>query len=143
MKIIIINGPNINLLGRRDKDQYGVLTLQQIEEKVGSEFPQDDFSFFQSNIEGEIITKIQEASASYDGLIINPGGYSHTSVAIRDALEVCSLPKIEVHLSNLAEREEFRQIFITASACDGHLSGFKEHGYLAAVYLIKKIIGNR
>jgi 3-dehydroquinate dehydratase-2 len=140
MKILIINGPNLNLLGQREKSQYGELTLQKIEEIINKEFPSDEFTFFQSNHEGEIIDQIQNATENYDALIINPGGYSHTSVAIRDALEVAKLTKIEVHLSNISARDDFRHRSITAPMTDGYLSGFKEKGYLAAVYLIKQIL---
>ncbi|HVO74472.1 MAG TPA: type II 3-dehydroquinate dehydratase, partial [Ignavibacteriaceae bacterium] len=99
----------------------------------------------QSNLEGEMIDKIQTAEKSYDGILINPGGYAHTSVAIRDALAESRIPKIEVHLSHLANREEFRQKLITASGCSGYISGFKEKSYLAGIYLLKKLIqeGNR
>lgn len=140
MKILVINGPNLNLLGKRDPEKYGNLTLDIIEKKITESYSDIDFIFFQSNVEGEIVNQIQSASNLCDGIIINPGGYSHTSVAIRDALEVCSIPKIEVHLSNVASREEFRHVMITAPKCDGYLSGFKEKGYLAAVYLIKQIL---
>ncbi len=140
MKILIINGPNLNLLGERDETQYGNVTLSEIHDKLTEEFPGIDFEFFQSNLEGEIIEKIQNArNSGFVGLVINPGGYSHTSVAIRDALELVDLPKIEVHLSNLAKREEFRRSSLTATACTGYISGFKEFGYLAAVYLIRKL----
>ena len=104
------------------------------------EFPQIRFTFFQSNVEGEIINQIQKADKQFNGLLINPGGYAHTSVAIRDALEICSIPKVEVHLSHLIKREEYRQNLITASACDGYISGFKEKSYLAGVYLLSKLI---
>ena len=139
MKILVINGPNLNLLGQREKSNYGELTLETIEELVKTEYPNDEFIFMQSNHEGEIIDSIQSATENYDALIINPGGYSHTSVAIRDALEVAKLPKVEVHLSNISARDDFRRRSITAPMTDGYLSGFKEKGYLAAVYLIKKI----
>ncbi len=138
MKILVINGPNLNLLGQREKSNYGELTLAKIEEIVKAEYSDDSFTFFQSNHEGEIIDQIQQATDNYDALIINPGGYSHTSVAIRDALEVAKLPKVEVHLSNISARDDFRHRSITAPMTDGYLSGFKEKGYLAAVYLIKK-----
>jgi len=141
MKILVINGPNLNLLGKRDKDHYGVLTLESIEAVLKNEFAEIDFDFYQSNLEGELINKIQSAGDVYNGLIINPGGYGHTSVAIKDALEECKIPKIEVHLSHLANREEFRQTLITAKSCSGYISGFKENSYCAAVYLIKKIVG--
>jgi 3-dehydroquinate dehydratase-2 len=140
MKILVINGPNLNMLGKRDKNQYGDLTLEKIEQLLKDEFNETDFSFFQSNIEGEIVTEVQEATKGFDGLIINPGGYAHTSVAIRDSLADCKLPKVEVHLSHLVNREEFRQNLITASGCDGYISGFKEKGYFAAVYLLQKLI---
>lgn len=139
MKILVINGPNLNLLGKRDKSHYGVLTLESIEAVLKNEYPEVVFGFFQSNLEGELIDKIQAAGALFDGLIINPGGYGHTSVAIKDALEECKIPKIEVHLSHLANREEFRQTLITAKSCNGYISGFKENSYCAAVYLIQKL----
>jgi 3-dehydroquinate dehydratase-2 len=140
MKFIVLNGPNLNLLGKRDANQYGVLTLDDIEQLLKSEYPEDYFEFYQSNHEGNLIDKIQKANSFFDGLIINPGGYSHTSVAIRDALAECKLPKIEVHLSNIANREDFRKTTITASVCNGYISGFKDDGYVAAVFLLKRII---
>lgn len=140
MKILVLNGPNLNNLGSRDNILYGSLTLAKIEEIVKSEYPDIEFEFFQSNHEGELIEKVQNAAKKFNGLIINPGGYAHTSVTLRDALAECTVPKVEVHLSHLVKREEFRQNLITASGCDGYLSGFKEKGYLAAVYLIKQLI---
>lgn len=141
--IIVINGPNLNLLNLRNKSVYGDLDILSINNKLTAEFPNIKFEFFQSNIEGEIIDKIQASIDNTDALIINPGGYSHTSVAIKDALEIYPNIKIEVHLSNIANREEFRQKSITAAACDGYLSGFKELGYLAAVdIIIRKIKEN-
>ena len=141
MKILIINGPNLNLLGKRDKTHYGELSLEAVEKVIKENFVEHNFTFFQSNIEGEIVDRIQSAQNNFDALIINPGGYAHTSVAIRDALEAVSLIKIEVHLSNLAKRDEFRQTLLTASVCDGYISGFKENSYLAAIYLSEKILG--
>ncbi len=141
MKILILNGPNLNLLGKRDKSQYGALSLEKINKIIETEYPEIKFTFFQSNLEGELIDKIQGAGKYFNGIVINPGGYAHTSVAIRDALAESKLPKIEVHLSHLTNRESFRQAMVTASACDGYLSGFKEKGYLAAVYLILKLSG--
>ncbi len=140
MKIIILNGPNLNKLGKRKEEHYGSLTLSKIEESILKEFPEDNFSFFQSNLEGELVTLIQNSEEEYDGLIINPGGYTHTSVAIKDALEIIKIPKIEVHLSNLSGREGYRQQQITTQSCNGYISGFKELGYFAAIYLLKKII---
>jgi 3-dehydroquinate dehydratase-2 len=127
------------MLGSRDKEKYGSLTLKDIEDKIISEYKSHSFEFFQSNLEGELVSKIQTAIDHFDGIIINPGGYAHTSVAIKDALTDCSLPKIEVHLSHLANREDFRQVLLTASSCDGYVSGFKENSYLSGVYLLERI----
>jgi len=140
MKILVINGPNLNILGKRDKSHYGDLSLDKIETLLKDEFKEITFEFYQSNIEGEIITKVQDAENNYNGIIINPGGYAHTSVAIRDALADCKIPKVEVHLSHLASREEFRQNLVTATACDGYISGFKENSYLAGAYLMMKLL---
>ena len=143
MRLIVLNGPNLNMLGARDKEKYGSLSLEDINSRLVKEYPDVEFHFFQSNLEGELVTKIQSASSYYDGLIINPAGYSHTSVSIRDALEICTIPKVEVHLSNIADREDFRARSITASKTNGYVTGFKINGYLAAVYLIQKILADR
>ena len=141
MKILVINGANLNKLGERDPARYGTLTLSMIETLVREEFHLDDFEFYQSSYEGDIVERLHKArNEDFDGIIINPGGYAHTSVVIKDALELIKIPKIEVHLSNLAAREEYRQILITASACDGYISGLKEHGYTAAAYVLQKLI---
>jgi 3-dehydroquinate dehydratase-2 len=142
MKILILNGPNLNLLDQRPDEHYGSLSLEKIEEIIRNEFPNHQLEFFQSNREGELIDKIQSAGKLYNGLVINPGGYSHTSVAIKDALEICNIPKIEVHISNLANRENFRHSLVTASSCDGYISGFREKSYMAAIYLLEKIIAS-
>ena len=138
MKILVINGPNLNMLGKRDPSQYGSFSLEDLEKKIRSEFPDIEFSFFQSNLEGEIITEIQRAPERFDGIIINPGGYTHTSVAIKDALELITIPKIEVHLSSVSSREDYRQTMITTQSVDGYISGFKEYSYIAAIYLLQK-----
>jgi 3-dehydroquinate dehydratase-2 len=138
MKIVVINGPNLNMLGARDSRLYGGLSLQDIERELKVEFSDIEFEFFQSNVEGEIVNKIQSSSNLFDAMIINPAAYSHTSIAIRDALEICNIPKIEVHLSNIANREDFRSRSITASKTDGYVSGFKKYSYFAAVYLLLK-----
>lgn len=140
MKFLIINGPNLNLLDKRPPNIYGSLSLDLIEEIIIKEFSSHKFEFFQSNHEGELIAKIQNAGKLFDGLVINPGGFAHTSVAIKDALEICNIPKIEVHISNLASRETFRHFMLTASSCDGYISGFKEKSYLAAVFLLEKLV---
>jgi 3-dehydroquinate dehydratase-2 len=139
MKIFVINGPNLNMLSRRDQTKYTSLNLEKIIDLLKEEFPEIKFSSFQSNLEGELVSAIQSADENYDGIIINPGGYSHTSVAIMDALEICKIPKIEVHLSHLANREEYRQNLLTAKNTNGYISGFKENSYLAAAYLLAKL----
>ena len=143
MKLLIINGPNLNILSKRDKNIYGDLTLEKINSIIKKEFPKEKFAFYQSNIEGEIVTQIQNADKKFDGIIINPGGYAHTSIAIRDALADSKLPKVEVHLSNLSNRENFRQVLLTASVCEGYISGFKENSYTAAVYLLHRIMNKK
>ncbi|PIP78683.1 MAG: 3-dehydroquinate dehydratase [Ignavibacteria bacterium CG_4_8_14_3_um_filter_37_9] len=140
MKILIINGPNLNLLGKRDPEKYGRNTLKSIESLLLSTFPDVSFNFYQSNIEGEIVSKIQSTEKEFDALIINPGGYAHTSVAIHDALMECKIPKVEVHLSHLAQREDFRQVLITARAVNGYISGFKEISYLSAVFTLQQLL---
>jgi 3-dehydroquinate dehydratase-2 len=143
MKILVLNGPNLNQLLQRELKQYGSMDLEQIDKLLIDEFPSHSFKFFQSNIEGELINKIQNAQSEFDGIIINPGGYAHTSVAIKDALEMCKLPKIEVHLSNLSSREDFRQKLLTASSCNGYISGFKENSYITAVYVLERIFNSK
>lgn len=141
MKVIIINGPNLNMLGKRDKNQYGSFTLEELEQYIVDSFDDElEFTFFQSNIEGEIISVIQNASQEYDALIINPGAYGHYSLAIKDSLSDCSIPKIEVHISNVFAREEFRQNLVTASSCDGLIAGLKQDSYIVAVNAIQNIL---
>jgi 3-dehydroquinate dehydratase-2 len=140
MKILVINGPNLNMLSKRDESQYSNLNIEQIINLLCKEFPDCKFTSYQSNIEGELVTEIQNAATLYDGMIINPGAYAHTSVAIKDALEICKIPKIEVHLSHLANREEYRQTLLTAKSTNGYISGFKENSYLAAAFLLQKLI---
>ena len=142
MKILVINGPNLNMISNRDKTQYSELNIEQIITLLEKEFPEMEFTSFQTNIEGELVTKIQQTELGFDGLIINPGAYAHTSIAIMDALEICRIPKIEVHLSHLANREEYRQNLLTAKNTNGYISGFKENSYLAAAYLLKKLISS-
>lgn len=139
MKVLIINGPNLNLLEKRDKKNYGTFSLDLISQAIRSEFPNIDFTFIQSNSESELIDHVQKAD-KYDGVIINPGGYSHTSIGLKDALEILNIPKIEVHLSNISSREEFRKNMITASTVSGYISGFQEISYFAAVYSLIKIV---
>ena len=138
MNILIINGPNLNLLGKRDTAIYGSDTLSDINNYIKAHFDKDVFDFFQSNHEGDIIDKIHEASQIYSGIIINPGAYAHYSYAIRDAIEACSIPVIEVHLSNIYEREEFRRVSVTAPACAEIITGEGKLGYIRAVEKVKE-----
>ena len=134
-KILIINGPNLNLLGVREKDVYGKESLQDIAIKVNEKSKElnVEIDFVQSNHEGEIIDKIQSARGKYDVLIINPAAYTHYSIAIRDAVKAVELPCIEVHLSNIHAREEFRTKSVIAPVCAGQISGFGSNGYILAL----------
>ncbi|MCE1188080.1 MAG: 3-dehydroquinate dehydratase [Ignavibacteria bacterium] len=140
MRILVVNGPNLNMLEKRDATHYGSFSLGMIEESLSGTFPEIEFEMYQSNIEGEIVGKLQSADANYNGIVINPAAYSHYSLAIRDALELCNIPKIEVHLSNIHGREEFRQHSVTAAACNGVVAGLKEISYIAAVFALNKMI---
>tara|TARA_B100001121_G_scaffold86105_1_gene76316 strand:+ start:105 stop:536 length:432 start_codon:yes stop_codon:yes gene_type:complete len=139
-KIIILNGPNLNLLGEREKSQYGSVTLKEIENSCKEYAKKNDLelSFFQSNIEGEIVEKIQNSRLNQDGLIINAGGYTHTSVAIHDALKILKIPIIELHISNIYNREEFRQKSLISEVAKGIICGFGADGYIMALQAIKK-----
>ena len=141
-KIIILNGPNLNLLGEREKNQYGSFTLKKIEKKC-LEFSKKNelkLTFFQSNIEGEIVEKIQIVRDTQDGLIINAGGYTHTSVAIHDALKIIKMPIIELHISNIYNREEFRHKSLISNVANGVICGFGESGYIMALEAIKRYL---
>ena len=140
IKIIILNGPNLNLLGEREKKQYGTETLKDIE-KSCKKFAEKNLvkvDFFQSNIEGELVEKIQQSRNIYNGLIINAGGYTHTSVAIHDALKIIRIPIIELHISNIYNREEFRHKSLISKVANGIICGFGTEGYEMAVNAIKK-----
>ena len=142
IKIIILNGPNLNLLGEREKKQYGTETLKDIE-KSCKKFAEKNLikvDFFQSNIEGELVEKIQQSRNTYNGLIINAGGYTHTSVAIHDALKIIRIPIIELHISNIYNREEFRHKSLISKVANGIICGFGTEGYEMAVSAIKKLI---
>lgn len=135
MKILVVNGPNLNLLGKREPDVYGRESLGEIMSKLKACGKKLDVKIetYQSNEEGELVTRIGESSGEYDGIIINPAGYTHTSVAIRDALQACGLPCVEVHLSNIHAREDFRHTSLTAGACIGQISGFGGMSYILAL----------
>ena len=143
-KIIIINGPNLNLLGEREQSQYGTITFNSLKEKClkkASEL-KIDAEFFQSNIEGEIVSKIQEARKNFDGIIINAAGFTHTSVAIRDALDIFKKPIIELHISNIYKREEFRQKSLISDIVTGGIFGLGSEGYILAIISLEKIFKN-
>ena len=141
MKILVINGPNLNLLGTRDTGTYGTGTLKDLETYISDYFPDYSFSFFQSNSEGEIIDRIQQAMTDgTEGLVSNLGGYTHTSVAIRDALDSVTFPKIEVHISNIHAREEFREKSITGKVMNGIITGFGKHSYILGVQAIEHLL---
>lgn len=133
MKIIIINGPNLNLLGVREKEIYGKQDIESYFLQLRDQFPQLELSYFQSNVEGEIINCLQEHGFSFDGIILNAGGYSHTSVAIGDAVAAITTPVVEVHISNLAAREDFRHKTFIAPHAKGVIFGFGLQGYALAI----------
>ncbi len=139
MKIAIINGPNLNLLGKRETGIYGNESFDSYFETLRAKFPAVEFSYFQSNIEGELIDKIQEIGFSYDGIILNPGGYTHTSVALGDAIAAIKTPLVEVHISNIFGREDFRKLSHVSAKAVGVISGLGLKGYeLALQYFVNK-----
>jgi len=142
LKIGIINGPNLNMLGKRDQKIYGNLTLEEINCKIKSfaEKKGIELVITQSNFEGEIIEFIQQNSSQVDGLIINPAAYTHYSYAIADALRDCSIPVIEVHLSNIFSREDFRGKSVTAPACIGQIAGFGCQSYILAIHALQDLL---
>lgn len=144
MKIMVINGPNLNMLGIREKDIYGTFTYEDlckyIETYPNYKEKDIDFTFLQTNHEGEIVDFIHKAyTEKYDGIVLNAGGYTHTSVAIHDAIKAVSIPTVEVHISNIHAREEFRKVCMTSPACVGQITGLGKLGYvLAVVYLTEE-----
>jgi len=139
MRIQIINGPNLNLLGKREPEVYGTQAFESFFQTLQQSFPQVELHYFQSNVEGEIINQLQDVGFSYDGIVLNAGAYTHTSVAIHDTLAAISTPVVEVHISNIFAREEFRHRSLITANCAGLISGFGLQGYvLALVYLMNK-----
>lgn len=144
MKVLFLNGPNLNMLGTREPGIYGTLTLQDIEKSVKQEADKLGVSveFRQSNSEGDLITWIQQAKDNFNAIVLNAGGYTHTSVAIRDAISAVRIPTIEVHLSNIYAREEFRHRSLISPVCKGQISGFGAFSYILALYAAYNVIVN-
>jgi len=143
-KIIIINGPNLNLLGEREQSQYGSITFEELKDKCikKSKDLNIDLDFVQSNIEGEIVTAIQNARKNYDGIIINAAGFTHTSVSIRDALDIFKKPIIELHISNIYKREEFRHKSMISAVVTGVICGLGSNGYILAINAMQELLEN-
>jgi len=143
-KIIVINGPNLNLLGEREKEKYGNITLKHIEKECKNFAKKKDIqiTFKQSNIEGKIVNYIQDSRKKFHGLIINAAGYTHTSVSIRDALMILTIPIVELHITNIYNREEFRHKSLISKAARSIICGFGTQGYILALQGLKKIIEN-
>jgi len=142
MKVVVIQGPNLNMLGIREQNVYGPMKLEDIHGQMKSYAEQNklEIEFFQSNLEGEIVDRIQECIGDADGIIINPAAYTHTSIAIRDAISAVQLPTLEVHLSNIHQREEFRHKSLTAPVCAGQIVGMGPFGYHLAMVGMTQIL---
>lgn len=143
MKILLINGANLNMLGQREPEKYGTVTLADIENSLisrGKELSAE-VDVWQSNHEGEIVEKIQSAKGIYDGILINAGGYTHTSVVIRDAISAVQIPTVEIHMTNIHAREEFRHTSLISGVCVAQVVGFKEQSYLLALEGLVKLLG--
>ena len=143
-KIIILNGPNLNLLGEREKEQYGSITYKEID-NICKKFASKnniDLTIFQSNIEGELVNIIQDARQKFDGMIINAAAFTHTSIAIRDALDIFKKPIIEIHISNIYKREEFRQKSLISDIVTGGIFGLGANGYILAIISMHKLLKN-
>lgn len=142
MKVVVIQGPNLNMLGLREQNIYGQMKLEDIHQQIKGVAEQNnvEIEFFQSNLEGEIVDRIQECYGDADGILINPAAYTHTSIAIRDAISAIQIPAVEVHLSNIYQREEFRHKSLTAPVCAGQVSGFGPMSYHLGMLAIIQIM---
>lgn len=139
MKIQIINGPNLNLLSIREPDIYGVATFEDYLKELRIKFPDTEIHYYQSNVEGEIINRIHQTGFSFDGIVLNAGAYTHTSVAIHDAIKSVETPVVEVHISNVYAREQFRRQSLLAAACKGVIAGFGMDSYRLAIEALKQL----
>ncbi|CAA6822384.1 MAG: 3-dehydroquinate dehydratase II (EC [uncultured Sulfurovum sp.] len=142
MKVVVIQGPNLNMLGMREQNIYGQMKLEDIHRQIEGVAKQNnvEIEFFQSNLEGEIVDRLQECYGDADGIIINPAAYTHTSIAIRDAISAINIPTVEVHLSNIHQREEFRHKSLTAPVCAGQIAGFGPMSYHLGMIAIIQIM---
>jgi 3-dehydroquinate dehydratase II len=136
MKIAIINGPNLNLLGKREPEVYGTQTFEEYFEQLKAKFPSIEFHYYQSNVEGELINELQRVGFDYDGIVLNPGGYTHTSVALGDCIAAIKAPVIEVHISNVHAREDFRKISHVSAKAKGSIVGLGMKGYELAILFL-------
>ena len=143
MKILLINGPNLNLLGIREQSIYGNKSFENYFHSLQIDFPEIDMEYFQSNIEGELINKIHEKGFTFDGIIINAGAYTHTSIAIRDAISGVKSPVVEVHISNILTRESFRHVSLIGPVCVGSIMGFGLDSYRLGIEAIKEYIKSK
>jgi len=143
-KIIVVNGPNLNLLGEREQSQYGKMNYEKLKENCKNEAKRIglEIDFFQSNVEGELVNIIQESRKKYDGMIINAAGFTHTSVAIRDALDILKKPIIELHISNIYKREEFRKKSLISDVVTGGIFGLGTEGYILAIIRLHMMLKN-
>ncbi|MBQ5879419.1 MAG: type II 3-dehydroquinate dehydratase [Alistipes sp.] len=137
MKILILNGPNLNLQGRRDTDVYGTRTFEEFLAELRNAFPEVEIDYFQSNVEGELINALHRSMGVYDGVVLNAGGYTHTSVALRDAVAAVSTPVVEVHISSILAREEFRHQSLLAAVAVGSIMGFGLDSYRLGIEALK------
>lgn len=142
MKIIIINGPNLNLLGKREPSVYGNQSMEEYLPKLRAMYADADIEYYQSNVEGELVDKLQEVGFAYDGIVLNAGAYTHTSIALQDCIRAISVPVVEVHISNVNNREEYRRHSMIAPACIGTIQGFGMDSYRLAVEALKGIDRN-
>lgn len=142
MKIIIINGPNLNLLGKREPSVYGNQSMEEYLPKLRAMYADADIEYYQSNVEGELVDKLQEVGFAYDGIVLNAGAYTHTSIALQDCIRTIAVPVVEVHISNVNNREEYRRHSMIAPACIGTIQGFGMDSYHLAVEALKGIDRN-